>query len=389
MKFSMHKLLLWITSVIILPLSLAAQAKPSSLSVLSAAEVFKANAKSVYLIEIFDKSGKQVATGSAVAVDSAHVVTNAHVVENGAAFRLVSGKTSWPATLVNVDEAHDLARLKVASPVSLKPVKTRNSETLEVGERVFAIGAPRGLELTISEGLISGIRPYADFKVIQTSAPVSHGSSGGALFDHRGALIGITTFVLAEAQNLNFAIPSDWIGQLPKQPQYKTWSSDEFFKKNPISNELELFRQTVRFLVNKEYPHALKSAYRLRDFQQEVNSPNLGLTFWIIGQAHLHKGENMEAKQAYERAISLEPDKILFWEGLLSVFVTQENSKDARACLYKIIALDADNVQAWNMLAALYLIERDDERFLAAYRKLRIIAPEKAEAVFKKYVERR
>jgi S1-C subfamily serine protease len=89
-----------------------------------------------------------------------------------------------------------------------------------VGERVYAIGAPEGLELTISEGLVSGLREYENVRVIQTSAAISHGSSGGGLFDVNGRLIGITTFSLKEGQNLNFALPGEWIqALLHTQPQ--------------------------------------------------------------------------------------------------------------------------------------------------------------------------
>src|SRR5439155_9860037 len=78
---------------------------------------------------------------------------------------------------------------------------------LAVGEHVFAIGAPRGLERTLSEGLLSGLRHQPGRNLVQTSAAISPGSSGGGLFDERGNLIGITTMqLIGVAQNLNFAV---------------------------------------------------------------------------------------------------------------------------------------------------------------------------------------
>jgi S1-C subfamily serine protease len=84
---------------------------------------------------------------------------------------------------------------------------------LEVGEKVYTLGSPVGLELTLSDGLVSGRRDEAGFQLVQTTAPISPGSSGGGLFDARGNLIGVTTLVLTGRerlnQALNFAIPAD------------------------------------------------------------------------------------------------------------------------------------------------------------------------------------
>jgi S1-C subfamily serine protease len=102
-----------------------------------------------------------------------------------------------------VDPDRDLARLSVAGLVA-QAVAMRSSATLEQGERVYALGAPRGFELTLSEGLISALREAPDARMVQTSAAISPGSSGGGLFDDRGRLIGITTLLLEKSQNLNF-----------------------------------------------------------------------------------------------------------------------------------------------------------------------------------------
>jgi Trypsin-like peptidase domain len=88
-------------------------------------------------------------------------------------------------------------------------------QTIRVGQRVYAIGAPRGLELSISDGLVSSIRPYGAFPLIQTNAPISKGSSGGGLFDTDGRLVGITTSSAIDGQNINFALAADLISQLP------------------------------------------------------------------------------------------------------------------------------------------------------------------------------
>jgi S1-C subfamily serine protease len=97
-------------------------------------------------------------------------------------------------SLAYTDPERDLVQLRV-SGLKAPPVEIRPSKTLQTGERVYAIGAPEGFELTLSEGLISSLRRLEGAQIIQTTAPISSGSSGGGLFDAQGRLIGITTFL--------------------------------------------------------------------------------------------------------------------------------------------------------------------------------------------------
>jgi S1-C subfamily serine protease len=114
-----------------------------------------------------------------------------------------------PAFAVRVHPSEDLAELQVPG-LAAPAVTLRSASTLKPGERVYAIGAPLSLELTISEGLISGLRHDTGGEIIQTSAAISPGSSGGGLFDQMGRLVGITTFKLRGGENVNFALPTDW-----------------------------------------------------------------------------------------------------------------------------------------------------------------------------------
>jgi S1-C subfamily serine protease len=99
--------------------------------------------------------------------------------------------------------------LKVAE-ASLSPVQgIRQFSSLKVGERVYSVGAPSGLERTLGEGIISGLRSSKKDRFVQTTAPISPGSSGGGLFDSSGNLIGVTTFLVKEAQSINFAIAAE------------------------------------------------------------------------------------------------------------------------------------------------------------------------------------
>ena len=185
---------------------------PSSVAE-SPQELFKRLSSSVFVVETLDASGSVVATGSGVMLAPGEMVTNKHVIEEGTAWRVSHGREVWAATVGRVEVAHDLCELNVPG-LNAPPVAVRASSTLAVGERVYAIGAPEGLELTLTEGVVSGLRDYGGGRVIQTSAAISPGSSGGGLFDAQGRLIGITTFSMREGQNLNFALPTEWVEAL-------------------------------------------------------------------------------------------------------------------------------------------------------------------------------
>jgi S1-C subfamily serine protease len=94
-----------------------------------------------------------------------------------------------------------------------KWVTVRPYDDIKVGERAITIGTPQGLELTAAEGIVSSKRLYNQTRVVQTSAPISQGSSGGGLFDARGHLLGITTFYFRGGQNLNFAVAAEEYAQ--------------------------------------------------------------------------------------------------------------------------------------------------------------------------------
>lgn len=193
-------------------------ARAGAAEAMSPEEIFNRVSPSVFVVEAHNCSisdDKVIAIGSGVAVGPDAIVTNLHVIAAGGCWKVRHGGNSWDAHIAWLDPNHDLALLR-ATGLHAPTVSLRTSPAVAVGERVFAIGAPEGLELTLSEGIVSGLRQYQDSYVIQTSAPVSPGSSGGGLFDQRGRLVGITSFGLVEGENLNFALPAEWVGAFPK-----------------------------------------------------------------------------------------------------------------------------------------------------------------------------
>jgi hypothetical protein len=179
--------------------------------VLSPTELYKKVERSVYVVlvtnSLADARARSIGQGSAVAITEHLLVTNCHVVKDRRLIAIMQGTTHADAKLVAADAASDRCVIKT-DELSLTPVGgIRAYESLDVGERVFAVGAPQSFERTLSEGLISGLRETRLGNTIQTSAPISPGSSGGGLFDERGNLIGLTTAILLNySQNINFAV---------------------------------------------------------------------------------------------------------------------------------------------------------------------------------------
>jgi len=199
-------------------LALAAMVPP--VQALTPAELFAKVAPSVWRVRTYDQEGLPLGLGSAVVVAPETLVTNCHVLRKAERFVLLHDNLSLPGTLELWDTARDVCQIK-ARGLNAPAVVLGETRGLLVGQNVYALGSPAGLELTLSAGLVSSLRRDDDQRLmmIQTSAPISPGSSGGGLFDDQARLIGLTTMTLASvsAQNLNFALPVDWIRELPQR----------------------------------------------------------------------------------------------------------------------------------------------------------------------------
>ncbi len=182
----------------------------------------KALASTVYIGE-FDANGRELRAGSGFFVDTDKIATNYHVIKGTTSMyaRLV-GEEKWYVveSITMIDEEHDLAVLKL-SGINATALSLANSDAIQIGDSVYTIGNPERLEGTFSEGIISSIRRVGDNKWIQMTASISPGSSGGAVLNSRGEVIGIATAShrSTEAENLNFAVPSNYLKALLRRLQ--------------------------------------------------------------------------------------------------------------------------------------------------------------------------
>lgn len=163
-----------------------------------------------------DSFHQPISMGSGFIISNGKIVTNLHVI-NGASYGKVFVNGNNIAHNIQgyfvIDEINDLAILAV--PTVRGSVLPLLKEGLpEIGEKIYAIGNPKGLSGTISDGIISGIRTFDKKKLIQITAPISPGSSGGPVVNNNGQVVGVAVGTITDGQNLNFAIPSTNVNYL-------------------------------------------------------------------------------------------------------------------------------------------------------------------------------
>lgn len=193
--------------------------------------VYSQASRSVGIVVVSTFDGQIVGSGSAVTVAPQTMVTNRHVLLPGHRYDVYINGNLLEAQMTNCDSAQDLCLIAVRN-LEARPVEFGDPGKLSVGDVVYTIGAPNEIgnivgvsaitkqktysppQVSLSNGLITALRPVEDGKIIQTNAAISPGSSGGGLFDAGGRLVGITTFAMRNGQDLNMALPVNWVERL-------------------------------------------------------------------------------------------------------------------------------------------------------------------------------
>lgn len=164
---------------------------------------------SVVMLKVFDEKDRCVQAGSGIIINhKGYILTNFHVVSGGAYYGILLEEESnifYTSELIKCHPEWDLAILRFDQCKAPIPILSA-SESLVRGQKVVAIGSPLGLLNTVSDGIISGFRELSEISMVQFTAPVSHGSSGGALIDTYGRLVGVITGGFNDGQNLNLAV---------------------------------------------------------------------------------------------------------------------------------------------------------------------------------------
>jgi hypothetical protein len=200
--------LIWVAVVVLLGTS-AAKAQ-------TAQEIAKKAFGSTVLLVMEDTNGQPLSLGSGFFVRDGEVASNLHVIEGAARgyAKIVGQKAKYDIEgITAVDPERDLVVLKL-SGVRASTLALGISDAVQVGETVFAVGNPQGLEGTFSQGIVSSIREVGTDKLLQITAPISPGSSGGPVLNGKGEVVGVSVATYRGGQNLNFAIPSSYLKTL-------------------------------------------------------------------------------------------------------------------------------------------------------------------------------
>jgi len=198
---------------------------------MTAKDIVQQSTDAIVRIEAGDeKTGEKIGTG--FILDKAGLIaTNLHVVAGSAAIKvkLHDGTPYQVLQIAGVDPGRDLAVLRIKPTKPLTTVRLGDSEQMSAGDQIIAIGNPLGVfDYSVSSGLISQVRPVCDakeercppggLKLLQISAPISQGSSGGPLFNQFGEVVGVTTLIVAQGQSINFAVPGNYLKPLVASP---------------------------------------------------------------------------------------------------------------------------------------------------------------------------
>ena len=212
-------------------------------SKLSPSQIFSNASHSVVLIIASSQDRQQGALGSGFVVDQDRIVTNHHVVQGmSQAFVLFSdGKIQQVSEVVSDSPAQDVIIL-AADTGQRHPLPLGDEFSLREGDAVYAIGAPKGLELSFTNGIVSSFRRSSSQFLIQTTAPIAPGSSGGPLLDNFGRVVGVTTSRITDAPGIYFSVGIGDVRRLIRTP-YGVTLSNSAYRNGPRSKSRNVVRR--------------------------------------------------------------------------------------------------------------------------------------------------
>lgn len=327
---------------------------------------------SVVSILTYDAKGEALISGSGFFVRPGEVMTNMHVIKGAHRVEIhtLEGKgRTYPVTgALAIDDEADLALLKVDLPADRSRPLPMTSTLPDEGEQIFVIGNPLRLEGSVSDGIVSAIREVPDLgRIIQVTAPVSHGNSGSPLFNMRGEVIGIVTVKVTNGQNINLALGVARIAALHGK---ESISFDQVAAKGKPGPQAEAlaevwYRGGIDSLWLGNYDNALNY------FETAANrNPRRPETWIQIGYCKVKQGRNEEAIRAYKRAIQLRPNSSEAYNKLGDAYFFGGRFEEAIASYKEAARIRPDDAEAYYNLGLAYLETGDRESALAQAKRL-------------------
>lgn len=335
----------------------------SAAHALTPSQIFDAVKDSVVVIKSLDARGEEAAMGSGVLLPSGKIATNCHVIKDGIRFQVGRGERFVAATVYAGDSNKDICLLD-AKDIGGKPATLGKAAGLKIGEAVYAVGAPQGLELSLSDGIVSQLRGGSP-PLIQTTAAISPGSSGGGLFDSAARLVGFTTLYVEDGQSLNFAMPVEWLAEI--KPGSKLAKQGR--------NQVDRNARAIALEEKQDWPKLL-----VWGRQWVKDEPDNADAWFSIGSAQRGLNQNKQAIAAYRQALRIDPEYDDAWNNLGNTYHDLTRFDDAIAAYRQALRINPEKDKAWNNLGLTYqkLARFDDA--IAAHRQSLRIDPEDDEA---------
>jgi S1-C subfamily serine protease len=289
----------------LLPLALLIFSVQAAYSQDNLPELVRRVKPSVVAIATYDANGEALMTGSGFFLHPGQVVTNLHVIRGAvrAEIKTLDGKGKvYPvAGAVAIDEEGDLALLSVDMPAEHARSSELAVELPDEGEKIFVIGNPLKLEGSVSDGIVSAVREVPNVgRIIQITAPISHGNSGSPVFNLQGQVVGVVTVKVTNGQNINLAIAAARVGGLRAE---KLRPLTALIGKGKGDMSEMLYRTGLESLWLGNYDNAV--GY----FENAVNKNPRRAEAWVqVGYCKVKQGKNQEAIRAYQQALQLKPD---------------------------------------------------------------------------------
>ena len=312
----------------ILPVNVSAQKTVDKK--LTPREIAQQTLPSTVLLVMGNSDTEEVKSGSGFFVAEDIVVTNFHVIkETTEGYAKIYGQDKIYEILgiVGIDEKNDLALLKIKG-IKGKALKLNTDDSAAIGDEVFAVGNPKGLEGTFSQGIVSSIRKTGKFNLLQITASISSGSSGGAVLNDKGEVIGVAVGAIESGQSLNFAIPVFLLRSLiSNQQSLKSLVSNSAVAENKVqSNQKVTPKQPNNLPLIKTVPKKnIKFDSKLLDLREEnlfgnvklikksIYIPEKKFDKWVLGErvAISIQGYNSEGYEEYNEEI-IYSEKMVF-----------------------------------------------------------------------------
>jgi S1-C subfamily serine protease len=342
-------------------------------------ELVKRVKPSVVAIATFDSTGEALMTGSGFFLSAGQVVTNLHVVRGAARAEIKTldgkGKIYPVKGTVAVDEEGDLALLSIDMPLD----RIRSSELATVlpdeGETIFVIGNPLKLEGSVTNGIVSAVREVPNsYRIIQITAPISHGNSGSPVFNSKGQVLGVVTVKVTNGQNINLAVDSARVGQL-KPGSLRPLTELGVKTKSDVSESL--YKNGLDSLWLGNYDNAL--GY----FENAINKNPKRAEAWVqVGYCRVKQGKSQEAIKAYQQALQLKPEVAEIHNKLGDAYYYAGRLQDAIESYKEAARLRPDNAEAFYNLAVVYYESGNQSMAAVEARVLQRLDPK----LYEKYV---